>query len=153
MAAVTGAELSTSVAARLKMAEAELPDYWGTICDEAATAALVDVQAIFQKRGYTAAQVNAADSINHWTKTLGLYWALLHGGAYSGFEAETLKGLDIRKSLENTPMIASGLFVSPTLANAQTGTGSPSPIGTGTVQGFDWPDGDGQFSSGDGFRW
>lgn len=137
MAAVTGSELFSAVAARLKMAESEMADYWQTICDEAATAALVDVQAVFQKRGYTAAQVNSADSLNHWTKTLGLYWALLHGGAYSGFEAETLKGLDIRKGLENTPLVVNGAFLPPTPANSQIG-GAPQR-NVGRQSSFNWP--------------
>ena len=138
MALITSAELISAVAARLKVEESQLPPFWPGLCEDSVAAASADISSRLQRKGYSAAQVAAADQLGFWSRSLALFWALTHGGAYSGYEAETIKALDIRKDIDAATLLVSGEIVSPTDSKGAVAS-SGACVGTGTGSLFNFP--------------
>ena len=138
---VTDDSVLSSLANLLKVAVADLPDYWSAVVTESHTAAVQELYGRLLRRGFTKAQIDAWDRAAEFERDLALYWSMTRGGAYSGFNLETVRALDRRKELDYVQMFVAGKWVQPA-----EGASGPGTIGVGGPDSqdsiFEWPDPD-----------
>ncbi len=131
MAAITQSELLDDISDALKKAgQAYLAAYWSGHATKAVAFALNEVVGAFIARGFTQAQILAADRLNEWTADLALWHALVRGGMLDAVDARLLESLDRRKELATAQLAVNGLYVNP-----EVGTSGPGQIGSGTAVG------------------
>lgn len=136
MAFLTDGQLETALAAALKVASvSDLDDYWDTIVPQANAAAYQEILGRLLRRGFTKAQVDAWDRGSEFQRDIGLYYALIKGGVYAGYDPRTVQALDRRKELDSVLVFVSGVWKTPEESPGTCGSGSLSPSGI-----FNFPD-------------
>src|SRR5687768_14872288 len=100
MAAVTQSELLDDISGALKKAGAAfLASYWTGHATKAVAFAANEVMGAFIARGFTQADILAADRLHEWTSDLALWHALVRGGMLDAVDGRLLESLDRRKEL------------------------------------------------------
>lgn len=150
MSFVTDGQLLAMVADRLKVRPADLPAYWAdSITPQANESAYQEVLGRLLDRGFTKTQIDQWDRGAEFQQAIGLYLALVNGGAYAGYDAGVLQMLDRRKELKEVLVFISGEWVKP----VGDRPGLVTTAGPNTAGGtFNWPDPDGP-GVGDYTRW
>lgn len=114
MAAPSIADLRAAVDDLLHHKTPGLEPYWNGITRDALELAKVDVFNIFAERGYTQAQIDAADQIGIKVKFQALYWAgELNRADLTVEDSASLKALDQRESLKALTLTVNGVVVAP----------------------------------------
>lgn len=130
---VQDAVLFAEFAGLLGKAPADLPAHWAPIVSEANRQAAVDIAAAVFGRGYSAAQLDAADNRVRWNKMLGKYYSLVETGAGAEYDADFINRFDVRPELEKlTVLMVAGSPVAPA-SPADTDVGGIS-YGTSTTR-------------------
>ena len=112
---------------------ANLPGFWQDLVSNANAAAYQDIYTRLIARGFTIAQVAGWDRAVEFQRDIGLYWALLRGGAVGQYP-DAYKGLDRRRELENVMVTINGVLQ--TAGGPPTPTEQPfTPIGFGQQDG------------------
>ncbi len=112
---LTDAELKTTLAATLKVAEGELPAYWTTLITECNQAAYKDVRGGLIQRGFTSTQADSWDRGKEYQRDIALYWLLVRGAGLHEYDQKFILLLDRRKDLQTTLVeIAGGTNQAPT---------------------------------------
>jgi hypothetical protein len=96
---ITDSQLLDLIAAALKVGGGQAAlvataPYWSTLASEANTAAYNEIVARLTARGFTPAQIAAWDRGAEFQKNIGLYWALVKGGALDGFDDRFIRALN-----------------------------------------------------------
>ena len=127
-------DLLANLADRLKLGgAAELPDYWAsTIVPQANQSAYQEILGRLLRRGFTKAQIDLWDRGREFQQSLGVYFALVNGGAYQGYDTLTIDRLDRRCELDTVLVFVAGVWVIPP-------AGNPGLVTTGGGVS-DWPD-------------
>lgn len=141
MAYITASQLQAALASFLKIREADLPDYWQPLSSQAANFARQEIVGRLLRRGFTEAQVDAWDRDFEFSRDLGLWKAVVLGGAYTGFDANVLKALDRRRELDEVLVFISGVWVKPTGDQPSLAATGPMAESAGGLFGV-YPDAD-----------
>src|SRR5262245_21773803 len=97
---ITDSELLGVIADHLKVAVGALAAHWTTIATRANLGAYQTILGELLARGFDRAQVDGWDRGSEFERAIGGFLALLEGGAYAGYDPETLRGLDRRPELK-----------------------------------------------------
>ena len=101
---------------------AELPPKWQRIAADANQSAVADITSILVNKGYTQAQIDAADDRASWNRKLGLWYALTVGNPLGNYPDKMLDKLDPREFLATAGAIRiGGVPTRPTVAATAVG--------------------------------
>jgi hypothetical protein len=131
---VTAAQIKSRLADVLQQltGSAELKGWWESIVNDAALSAYNDIAAALAGRGFTAAQIAAWDAGLDFQVSIGLWYALVKGGATKNWGPDAkayLDSLDRRAELATVPILNGGVLVEPGASEAGAG-----PIGFGPTR-------------------
>jgi len=134
---ITDAYLKTRVADVLKVDETTMPPFWDNHVHNGNVSAYQDLIGILTGRGFTQSQIAAFDRGAEYQESLGLYWALLYGGALGAY-GEGWERLDRRKELQTVMVMAGGIWQLPGgLTGSVEQPFTPIGVGTQDVPGTD----------------
>ncbi len=111
--AFTDDDLKGLIAAATKTTVDELPAYWDDVATRANAAAFNLIRVALLKRGFTAAQVNAWDSLDDYRADLALWSAFTKYAVLEEYDQKSLATLDRRKELVDVDVTVGGVLVAP----------------------------------------
>src|SRR5581483_10082860 len=97
---ITFAELKGELAARLRQPPQTLDPSWDPIVARAITRGTSDVLNGISNRGFTDAQIDAADDIRQWAADQAMYWCLVGGQGLHPFEMPFIESFDHREEFK-----------------------------------------------------
>lgn len=115
---ISSSQLLTAVSSILKIAESALPGYWSSVTVQAANFAEQEIKGRLLKRGYPLTDPSNKD-ITHWdrnyefSRDIGLWKALILGGAYESQARETLDALNRCAEVDTVIVTVLGEWVKP----------------------------------------
>jgi hypothetical protein len=111
---LSDADLLQAVADVLQVKDvAALAEFWDRRVADANRAAVQDIAGRLAARGYSPAQVQGWDRGREYNRHLGLYFALLDGGAAYSLLPEQVKLYDRRKELDAVAVTVAGAVAQP----------------------------------------
>lgn len=108
------------VAGMLHVAIDELDPFWPDLISESTRDATSDIYTALANKGYTGAQIAAADQFPFWMERRAAVVALERGGSLGSYSMEALKLLDPMEMIEKLGVI---------LINGNPTSPGESPIG------------------------
>ena len=136
---ITDDQLLDALANRLHTAVSALPSFWTGIVGDSNTAAYNEIVGRLMARGFLKADIDQWDRGAEFQRRVGVWFMLRDGGAYAGFDAETIKSMDCRKDLDTTLFAVSGAWVKPSGDEPGLAT-TGGPLATGGIFNFPNPD-------------
>lgn len=148
MASATAAQIKTALASGIKQAEADLADHWATHCTRAEVFGRQECEGRLLARGFRLVEeIRLWDRLFEFSLDLGVWKAVMLGGAYGMFDPTALAALDRRTELDSVFVAVAGVYIKPSSAMPGTVISGGPMVNDDGVFNFDASQPD------NGFRW